>query len=119
MINTLLVGSGAALGAMLRFTLNNYFESQTKRLPRATFFINLTGSLLLGIFFGIHMSSSLYLFLGTGVMGGYTTFSTFNFEVLVLWKNDRSMFYRYLIGSYGLGLLCSFIGLMLGSSLAR
>lgn len=115
MINTLLVGSGAAVGAMLRFTLNNYFEAQTKRLPRSTFFINLTGSFLLGIFFGMHLSSSLYLFLGTGVMGGYTTFSTFNFEVLVLWKNDRDMFYRYLMGSYGLGLLCSFLGLMAGS----
>lgn len=118
MINTLLVGSGAAVGAMLRFTLNNYFESQTKRLPRATFFINLTGSFLLGIFFGAHMSSSLYLFLGTGVMGGYTTFSTFNFEVFVLWKHDREMFYRYLIGSYGFGLLFSFLGLLLGSFLA-
>lgn len=115
MINTLLVGSGAAVGAMLRFTLNNYFEPQAKRLPRSTFFINLTGSFLLGIFFGMHLSSSLYLFLGTGVMGGYTTFSTFNFEVLVLWKNDRAMFYRYLMGSYGLGLLCSFLGLMVGS----
>lgn len=37
MIETLLAGSGAAIGAMLRFTLNNYFEPQTKRLPRATF----------------------------------------------------------------------------------
>ena len=46
MIETLLVGSGAAIGAMLRFTLNNYFEPRTKRLPKSTFFINLTGSLL-------------------------------------------------------------------------
>ncbi|MEG0372370.1 MAG: CrcB family protein [Enterococcus sp.] len=118
MIETVLVGSGAAIGAMLRFTLNNYFESQTKRLPRSTFFINLTGSLLLGIFFGLHLSDSMYLFLGTGVMGGYTTFSTFNFELFILWKNDRSMCYRYLIGSYGLGLLLSFIGIVIGSKLS-
>ena len=117
MIDTLLVGSGAAIGAMLRFTLNNYFEPQTKSLPRSTFFINLTGSLLLGIFFGLHLSDPVYLFLGTGIMGGYTTFSTYNFELFVLWKNDRSMFYRYFFGSYGLGLLLSFIGIVTGSKL--
>ncbi|HCM85105.1 MULTISPECIES: CrcB family protein [Enterococcus] len=117
MIETLLAGSGAAIGALLRFTLNNYFEPQTKRLPRATFFINLTGSLLLGIFFGLHLSDPVYLFLGTGIMGGYTTFSTYNFELFVLWKKDRPMFYRYLLGSYGLGLLLSFIGIVIGSKL--
>ena len=117
MIETLLVGSGAAIGAMLRFTLNNYFEPQTKRLPKSTFFINLTGSLLLVFFFGMHLSDPIYLFLGTGIMGGYTTFSTYNFELFVLWKNDRSMFYRYLFGSYGLGMLLSFIGIVIGSKL--
>lgn len=50
-------------------------------------------------------------------MGGYTTFSTYNFELFVLWKNDRSMFYRYLFGSYGLGMLLSFIGIVIGSKL--
>ena len=117
MIETLLVGSGAAIGAMLRFTLNNYFEPQTKRLPKSTFFINLTGSLLLGIFFGMHLSDPIYLFLGTGIMGGYTTFSTYNFELFVLWKNDRSMFYRYLFGSYGLGILLIFIVIVIFSKL--
>ncbi|MGG5371227.1 fluoride efflux transporter FluC [Enterococcus sp. AZ196] len=116
MIESLLVGSGAAIGAMLRFTLNNYFERQTKRLPRATFLINLTGSFLLGVFFGLHLSDPVYLFLGTGIMGGYTTFSTYNFELYVLWKNDRPMFYRYLFGSYGIGLLLSFIGIVIGST---
>ena len=86
MIETLLVGSGAAIGAMLRFTLNNYFEPQTKRLPKSTFFINLTGSLLLGIFFGMHLSDPIYLFLGTGIMGGYTTFSTYNLNYLFYGK---------------------------------
>lgn len=115
MINTLLVGSGAAIGALLRFSLNNFFESRTKRLPLSTFFINLSGSFLLGVFFGLHLSDPLYLFLGTGVMGGYTTFSTFNFELFLLAKNDRPMFYRYFFGSYGLGLLFSFLGLVLGN----
>ncbi|MDT2521925.1 fluoride efflux transporter FluC [Enterococcus raffinosus] len=117
MINTLLVGSGAAIGAMLRFALNNYFEPQTKRLPRSTFFINLTGSLLLGFFFGLHLMDPVYLFLGTGIMGGYTTFSTYNFELFVLWKKDRPMFYRYFFGSYGLGLLLSFIGIVIGAKI--
>ncbi|GCF93246.1 putative fluoride ion transporter CrcB 1 [Enterococcus florum] len=117
MINTILVGTGAALGAMLRFTLNTYFEPRTKRLPKATFLINLTGSFLLGLFFGVHLSQNVYLFLGTGVMGGYTTFSTYNFELFVLFQEDRAMFYRYLVGTYGFGLLCSFLGILVGTSL--
>lgn len=116
-MNAILVGSGAAIGAMMRFTLNQYFEERTKRLPKATFFINLTGSLLLGIFFGLHLSQPVYLFIGTGIMGGYTTFSTFNFELLVLWQHDRPMFYRYIAATYLLGLLFSFIGILMGQAI--
>lgn len=115
MISSILVGSGAALGAMIRFTLNNYFEPHTKRLPRSTFFINLTGSFILGCLFGAKLSPEWFLFLGTGLMGGYTTFSTFNFELLILMKEDRQMFYRYFFLSYGLGLMASFFGVLIGN----
>lgn len=116
-MNALLVGSGAAVGAMMRFALNQYFEDRMKRLPKATFFINLTGSLLLGIFFGLHLAQPVYLFIGTGIMGGYTTFSTFNFELLVLWQHDRSMFYRYITATYVLGILFSLLGIMMGRAI--
>ncbi|MBV7391156.1 MULTISPECIES: fluoride efflux transporter FluC [Enterococcus] len=115
MISSILVGSGAALGAMIRFTLNNYFESRTKRLPKSTFFINLTGSFILGCLFGAKLSPEWFLFLGTGIMGGYTTFSTFNFELLILMKDDRPMFYRYFFLTYVVGLISSFCGILIGS----
>lgn len=115
MISSILVGSGAALGAMIRFTLNNYFEPRTKRLPKSTFFINLTGSFILGCLFGAKLSPEWFLFLGTGLMGGYTTFSTFNFELLLLLKDDRKMFYRYFFLTYGLGLIASFLGVLIGN----
>lgn len=113
-MNTILVGTGAAFGAVIRYSINLYFEKKTSSFPKATFLINLTGSFLLGIFSGMNLSNAVYLFLGTGMMGGYTTFSTFNFELFLLSKNDRQTFIRYFLGSYIGGLTVSFLGLVLG-----
>lgn len=113
----LLVGCGAALGAMLRYGINRFFEKRPHPYPFATQLINLTGALLLGIFAGLHLDQSWYLFLGTGLMGGYTTFSTFNFELFTLYRNERSLFYTYFTVSYGGGLILSFLGVWLGSLL--
>lgn len=118
-MNLLLVGFGAALGAMARFAINRFFEKRPHPYPKATQIINLTGAFLLGIFSGLHLNDGLYLFLGTGMMGGYTTFSTFNFEMLTLYQTKRKLFYYYFALSYGGGLLLSFFGVALGSFLAK
>lgn len=114
-MNFLLVGTGAALGAVLRYRLNLFFEKKSSIYPWATQLINLSGAFFLGIFSGLQLNNASYLFLGTGMMGGYTTFSTFNFELFTLYKTYRKYFYHYLMISYGGGLILSFLGVLLGS----
>jgi CrcB protein len=78
------IGSGArflaATGAVMVFGAD---------LPRGTIFVNLLGSFLLALVMGISTSSTLMslelrLFLGAGVMGGFTTYSSFNYETIEL-----------------------------------
>lgn len=72
----LLAGLGAIIGSILRFVLLEW----APRLfgPAASWMamaINLTGALLIGYVFGLHLQSDNYAFIATGILGGYTTFS--------------------------------------------
>lgn len=78
------IGSGArflaATGAVMLFGAD---------FPRGTMFVNLLGSFLLALVMGISTSSTLIslelrLFLGAGLMGGFTTYSSFNYETIQL-----------------------------------
>jgi len=78
------IGSGArflaATGAVMLFGAD---------FPRGTLFVNLLGSFLLALVMGISAGSTiisleLRLFLGAGVMGGFTTYSSFNYETIAL-----------------------------------
>lgn len=117
MMDFLLVGFGASLGVVCRYSINRFFEKRPHPFPKATLVINLTGAFILGMIVGLHIQQQLYLLLGTGLMGGYTTFSTFNFELLTLYKSQRRYFYLYFGVTYGAGLLLSFLGLMIGQAL--
>lgn len=86
----LLVGLGGAVGTLLRFAVSKIaaqWEGPTAWFPAGTFAANLVGSCLLGVLFvwgeGKTLAGvDLRLVLGTGVMGGFTTYSTFNLETL-------------------------------------
>jgi fluoride exporter len=85
----LLVGLGAAVGAMLRYVVDRLIESQRASVfPFGTVTINLSGSLLLGVLtgLGLHhgLDSDAVAVLGAGVLGGYTTFSAWAWETVVL-----------------------------------
>ena len=87
--NVALVMAGGALGSGARYLVAVFAE---KRLPEGfpwgTFFVNVVGSALLGAIAAtalsepMRLSPETRLLLGTGVMGGFTTYSTFNAEVL-------------------------------------
>ncbi|WP_291290750.1 CrcB family protein [Enterococcus sp.] len=113
----ILVGVGAAIGAVLRYGINRFFEKRPHPFPKATLLINLSGALLLGILAGLQIDQQQYLLLGTGVMGGYTTFSTMTIELVSLYRINRRYFYLYFVSTYVVGLTASFIGLMVGASL--
>lgn len=124
-MNFLLAGIGASLGAILRYFITNYGKKHWERiqkyylnLPIPTLVINLSGAFLLGLIFSLKANIFVYAFVGTGVMGGYTTFSTLNTELVGLYheRNFRG-FWGYLIVSYLGGLLLVYLGFLLGSVL--
>lgn len=109
-------GLGAILGAVIRYAITNYGKKNwPKNFPYATLLINLTGAFLLGFIFALKLPVFVYAFVGTGILGGYTTFSTLNVELLGKLKDrNYKVFWIYLITSYlgGLGLV--FIGFAIG-----
>lgn len=118
---------GAGLGGCMRHALNLFCQARGwVQLPFATGFINLTGSALMGFvvaFFasrGQHSPRAL-LFLTTGTLGGYTTFSTFSLEtVLLVQRGKWPLALAYALGSVALGILGCWLGMSVhtwGSSL--
>lgn len=83
------VGTGAVLGAWLRWGLGNWFNGATPSLPAGTLVANLAGGYLIGIavqYFSTRsgLSPELRLFCVTGFLGALTTFSTFSAEAVGL-----------------------------------
>lgn len=111
-----LAGIGAVLGAIIRYSITNYGKKHWSTfLPYATLLINLSGALFLGFVYAKNLSSFWYALLGTGVLGGYTTFSTLNVELLKEWKSRQYLsFSLYFFLSYFVGLGMVFLGYWIG-----
>ena len=117
MLLAALVGLAAALGAVSRYLVDqavaNKWESA---FPWGTWVINVTGSFALGLLTGLALhhglSAHVVSVLGTGICGGYTTFSTFNFESVRL-AEDGSLAGAVgsIAGSIAAGLLAAACGL--------
>lgn len=86
----LIAGFGGFIGTVLRFLLSRVIQTHSLSLfPWSTFLINTIGCLLIGLFYGIAekgnlMPANLRLFLTVGLCGGFTTFSTFSNDALML-----------------------------------
>jgi fluoride exporter len=96
-----LIGIGGSLGAAGRYLLGNFInKKKTRHFPLGTWIINITGSLLLGILYKLHMTNEIsdwvWLFLGIGFCGAYTTFSTFGYETITLLQTNK----KFLAGIY-------------------
>lgn len=89
-LNYLYVMAGAAIGGLLRYVVADVVQKNSKIIfPFGTLTVNILGSFLLGFiifFLGEReiISPELRLFLTVGICGGFTTFSTFSYETLVL-----------------------------------
>ncbi len=86
MTRLLLVCLGGALGSGARYLVSTWAATRLGAdFPRGTLIVNVTGSFLLAFIVGLRpglVSPDLRLFLGAGIMGGYTTYSSFNTETL-------------------------------------
>lgn len=85
-----LAGLGAMLGALGRYGTTRLVQRwYGNHWPVATLTINWVGCLLLGGLTGLQVSNLLAILLGTGILGGFTTFSTFSHEVVMLADQRR------------------------------
>jgi CrcB protein len=104
-----LVGVGGAFGSVARYLVTTASLARFGSLfPWGTLAVNVVGSLLLGVLFQLSrsteaLSPSAQLALGTGVMGGFTTYSTFNLETL---RYAQDGHYRTAVLYMGATLLC-------------
>ncbi|WP_462412707.1 fluoride efflux transporter CrcB [Neobacillus sp. Marseille-QA0830] len=116
----ILVAVGGFFGAMSRFGISQFIKSRyPSTFPFATLWINLLGSFLLGVIFGVNAANLWRLLLGTGFMGAFTTFSTFKLEnVQLLEKGNWQVAGLYLAISYSCGILLAFLGIWVGDFLA-
>jgi CrcB protein len=123
MKQALLIFLGGGMGSVLRYLISTHFNSSENQFYLGTFLVNVIGCLILGIVLGISLknswlSSETTLLLGVGFCGGFTTFSTFGFEMFTLLKeNNLGMFLLYTGASLAVGLLCIYLGLWLTKGL--
>jgi CrcB protein len=117
MRSILFVGIGGAIGSVFRYTLSLFIGRHVPiAFPFGTFLVNISGCFLIGLFYSIAakyagLNPEWRLFLITGICGGYTTFSTFSYDGLILFKQGSGLsFILYVIGSVVLGLLATIAG---------
>ena len=123
--NYLLVFVGGGLGASLRHTINiACAKCIGTAFPWGTFIINITGSIVMGLIAGYlafkgEASQPWRLFLMTGVLGGYTTFSAFSLDTALLYERGAlALAAAYVAGSVILSIAGLFAGLALMRSLS-
>ena len=90
------VAIGGAVGATLRFVVSEWAGT-----PQATLIVNAVGSLLLGICMAAlaneMISKEMTLLLGTGILGAFTTMSTFSIETVEMWGDDKTKAAGYVL----------------------
>ena len=90
----LAVAIGGAVGALLRFAISEWVGT-----PQATLIVNAVGSLLLGMCMaGLAtdlISKEMTIFVGTGILGAFTTMSTFSVETIEMWNENQMIAVGY------------------------
>lgn len=114
MINILAVGAGGFLGAVLRYGVSTAFVAKLGlHNALATFSVNIIGCLIIGFLAGFEFKNiqAVKYFLIAGLLGGFTTFSAFGLDALLLFKNGEPLkALMYIAGTLGLCLLSVFAG---------
>jgi CrcB protein len=112
-----LVFLGGGVGAALRHGVNRVSLAYLgPAFPYGTLFVNVVGSLAMGVLAGLFLakapSEAWRLFLTTGVLGGFTTFSAFSLDAAVMWqRGDYSIFALYVAASAAMSIVALFVGM--------
>ena len=120
MKQVLLVGVGGFLGSIARYKLGGIVlhYSAAERFPLSTFAVNVLGCLIAGLLAGCvqhygMFSADTRLFLFTGLLGGFTTFSAFGLEsVLLIRRGELSVAASYIALSVVVGMFAFWLGLV-------
>ncbi|MCI1749104.1 MAG: CrcB family protein [Acidipropionibacterium sp.] len=116
----LLVAAGGCIGTLARALLESTFATPHGHLPVTTLLINLVGSLILGMLLeglartgdDVGVRKAVRLGVGTGVMGGFTTYSTFMVEIdRLIGGGSAALGLIYAVGSVVAGVLCAVAGI--------
>lgn len=115
-----LIWLGGGIGSVMRYLVQIWVSRFTNlSFPLGTFLVNVSGCFLIGIFFALAEKYNIInyewrLFLITGLCGGFTTFSTFSYEGVNLFKEGNyAYFISYILLSVGIGLLATVFGFSL------
>jgi len=122
-LKILLVGLGGSIGAIARFLLGGYvYELSGKHwFPFGTLAVNLLGCLVIGLVMGLIQTKDVFspewrVFILVGVLGSFTTFSTFGYESIELFRESRAALGLVNIGAH---VILGLIGVWLGLELAK
>ena len=125
MLKYLLVGIGGCLGSILRFWLGSYIGSKMgTRFPYGTFVVNITGSFLVGLVFAwltvrTSWSPNWRYLIPIGFIGGYTTFSSFEYETLrTIQDGQIGLGLLYVAASVVVGFVAVWGGMIAGRAIA-
>lgn len=127
MKNILLVGLGGFVGSIARYKLGGWLLHMTaqERFPFSTFAVNVIGCLVVGVLAGLAERYELFgpgtrLFLFTGLLGGFTTFSAFGLETMFLLRRGEPWVAATYVGaSVVLGIGAVWLGIKAISLLPR
>ena len=118
-MNLMMIALGGALGAVSRFLLGNAVSKAIgSALPYGTFVINVIGCFALGLLMTLIVDREMLpaawrLFLCVGFLGGFTTFSSFGYEALMMLTEGRLLaVLAYVGGSVALGLVAAGLGVL-------
>jgi CrcB protein len=118
------IGVGGALGSLARHGVNVLIHGRwpTMRFPLSTLVVNVVGCLVIGLLAGLIMSGRitprLYWreFVFVGILGGFTTFSTFGLDTMTLFRGEMAWPAVWnVVAQVGLGLIAVQLGIALGT----